>query len=231
MSGISYLKELPDRIRAWKRFKTSPWHPEVKLTGKIPSETYVKYPPQCDFGGRKVLNFGCGTSIYRAPNVLNVDLVAKDGVIVRDQAKSLGQFGTNFDLIIANHVLEHVPNWFDCFSEMAAILKDNGVIEVWIPPVSSDSSFTYRDHINSIGILSFAGTAAYRNPGCNLIVGKENSEMKDVSRMIMISHLKRPYMKWWLHFAPHSLLDWFTTHLRNTVTEEGFFFKKLPNVN
>lgn len=228
---MSYLRGLPQKIRAWRKFKRAGWHPSVLQTGKIPSETYIKYSPDSTFGGRKVLNFGCGNSIYRAPNVLNVDLVPRDGVVVRDLSKPLSQFGKDFDFIIANHVLEHVPNWFDCFSEMAEILKDGGILEMWVPPVSADSAFTYRDHINRIGVLSFAGTASFRNPGCNLVVGAENEKMGDVARMAMVGHMKRPYMKWWLHFASDNLLAWFTTHLRNTVSEECFLFKKVPYAN
>ncbi len=233
MLGIKYLLELPLRIKEWRRFKNAPFHPSLKEIGKIPSETYMKYSPFCNFGGKKVLNLGCGTSTYEATNVVNLDAVSGTGVnVVHDLAVTPLPFEDGvFDLIIANHVLEHIPDWWNLFQELARIVKPNGVIEVWVPPVSSDSSFTYRDHINSIGILSFAGTAAFRNPGCNLVVGAENKKLKEVAKLLLVGHLKRPYMKWWLHFAPHITLDWFTTHLRNTVTEEGFFFKKVEDAN
>ncbi len=228
MSGNSYLKELPQKIKTWRRFKNSNWSLDIKKTGKIPSETYMKYPPTSDFGGTTVLNIGCGTSVYRAPNVINLDAVAGDGVnVIHDLSKTPIPFlDDHFDHIIANHVLEHIPNWFELFKELSRVLKVGGVLEIWIPPTSADSAFTYRDHINRIGVLSFAGTASFRNPGCNLVVGAENKQLDHASRMIMMHHAKRPYMTWWLHFAPISILSWFTTHLRNTVTEEQFLFVK-----
>lgn len=230
---MGYWRELPQKIQTWRKFKNSPWHPSVKETGKVPSETYVKYGPDSTFAGKKTLNLGCGTSVYNAPNVINLDAVSGDGVnVVHDLSNPKLPFDNEtFDIIIANHVLEHIPNWWELFKDLARVLKTGGTLEMWIPPVSSDSSFTYRDHINSIGILSFAGSGSFRNPGCNLVVGIENKKLDDVAKLIMVGHLQRPYMKWWLHFAPTSWLTWMTTHLRNTVTEEGFFFKKTADVN
>ncbi len=230
---MNYLLELPQKIKAWRKFRNSPWHPDIKATGKIPSETYIKYPKGHEFCGKKVLNLGCGTSTYPAKNVVNLDATRGEGVnMIWDLSDPKLPFADgDFDYIIANHVLEHIPNWWELFKDLARVLKVGGTLEMWIPPVSSDSSFTYRDHINRIGMLSFAGTASFRNPGCNLVVGAENKKLDDVSRLVVTGHLKRPYMKWWLHFAPLSVLAWLTTHLRNTVTEEGFFFKKADHVS
>jgi predicted SAM-dependent methyltransferase len=220
---LSYIKTVLASYKTWKLWKGSGMH---LYRGFIPSETYVKYPPDSQFGGKKVLNFGCGRSVYNAPNVINTDVVAHDGVIVRDPSRSLAQFGRDFDLIIANHVMEHVPNWFETFKEMATIVKPGGMIEIWIPPVSSDSAFTYRDHINRIGLESFAGTLSNRRSGTNLLAGEEFKELGDVAKLRMVHKMMRPCLKWWIFFAPLWLLDIFATHLRNTISEEGFFFTK-----
>lgn len=211
--------------RIWKKFKTFPqvlWY-----MGYWPSETYMKYPPESTFQGRKVLNFGCGKSVYKSENVVNLDVVAHEGVNVVVSDNKLPFENDTFDFIIANHVMEHVPNWFESFKEMARILKPGGTIEIWIPPVSSDSAFTYRDHINRIGIHSFAGTKTMWRSGHNLSSEHEKATLGDVARLEVINVGKRPAVKWWLMLAWPSLLEFFTTYLRNTVSEEQFVFKKV----
>lgn len=226
MSGIlSYLKYCHKSYKTYKQWKGSGLN---LYRGFIPSETYIKYPPNCFFNEKRVLNLGCGRNVYRAPNVTNLDCVAADGVnVVWDLAKTPLPFATGeFDFIIANHVLEHIPNWFECFKELARVLKSGGTLEVWIPPVSSDSAFTYRDHINRIGVESFAGTADLRRNGTNLAAGVEFAGLTDVARLRMVKKMARPALHWWCFFAPSSVLNWMSTHLRNVISEEGYFFIK-----
>lgn len=199
----------------------------------MPSETYVKYPKEYTFNGKQILNLGCGTSVYPTPNVVNLDAVEGNGVnVVHDLSITPLPFEKNrFDRIIANHVFEHIPNWWALMEESARILKPGGILEIWVPPVSSDSAFTYRDHCNRIGLLSFTGTYTGQNAGCNLVVAKQIKESGDVRLLALISHQKRPMVKWWLHFAPDWFLDWATTYLRNTVSEECFIFLKKDYAN
>lgn len=196
----------------------------------MPSETYIKHPRQQNFDGKRVLNLGCGKCTYPYPNVVNVDAVSADEVnLVWDLSQTPLPLPTGeFDLIIANHVLEHIPDWWNLVKEASRLLKTNGVLEIWVPPVSSDSAFTYRDHINRIGLLSFAGTYTAQNAGANLVVEKEIKESVAVSKLALLNHSLRPVVRWWLHFAPDWFLDFCVIHLRNTVSEEGFFFRKMP---
>lgn len=211
--------------RIWKRFKTFP--AGIQATGRWPSETYMKYPPASTFNGLKVLNFGCGKSVYTASNVVNADVVPGNSIKVINPKKPLTQLGTDFDLIIANHVLEHVPNWFEAFKQMASMLKPGGILEVWIPPISSDSAFSYRDHINRIGLLSFSGCASMPNAGHNALAAVEFKELGDVANLEVIKVAKRPIVKWWTMLAWPSLLEWMTSYLRNVVSEEQFVFRKV----
>jgi SAM-dependent methyltransferase len=221
---MRYLKHLVVSWKTWQYWKQT----GLQLyRGFIPSETYLKYPPHCTFDDRKVLNVGCGRNVYAAPNVTNTDLVKGPGVdVALDLSKPLPFENDSFDFIIANHVLEHVPSWWECFKELSRVLKPGGKLEIWIPPVSSDSSFTYRDHINRIGLESFAGTANNRRSGTNLFAGEEFKTFEDAARMRLTGRLLRPCLKWWVFFAPDWLLEFYSTHLRNTVSEEGFFFTK-----
>ena len=215
----------------WQTYKTrEKWlNSGLNLTkGYIPSETYVKYPPDSDFEGRRVLNVGCGKNVFAASNVINTDLMEGKGVdIALDLSKPLPFRDNTFDLIIANHVLEHVPGWWECFKELARVVKVGGRIEVWVPPVSSDSSFTYRDHINSIGMESFAGCRQMRRAGTNLFAAEEFKEVGHVANLDMDTPRVRPILKWWAWFAPGWALEWMTTHLRNVVSEVGYFFTKV----
>ncbi len=211
--------------RYWKAFKKFPIG--IRNLGYWPSETYFKYSPESNFQGRKVLNFGCGKTIYKSENVTNLDVVANEGVNVVCTTNQMPFEDNTFDLVIANHVLEHVPNWFESFKEMARIIKPGGKIEVWIPPVSSDTSFTYRDHINRIGIASFAGTHTLCRSGHNLLAAEEFKTLGDVCRLDIVTKYKRPVIKWWVMLAWPSLLDFFADHLRNTISEEGYVFRKV----
>lgn len=212
-------------LRIWKAFRKMP--AEFQKLGFWPSETYMKYHPSCTFQGLKVLNFGCGRTTYKSPNVVNLDVIADEGVNVVCATNQLPFEDDTFDLIIANHAIEHVPNWFESFKEMARVVKPGGKIEIWIPPVSSDSSFTYRDHINRIGVASFAGIASFNRSGHNLSAVEEFKTLGHVARLVMDLKMRRPAIKWWLMLAWPSLLEFFSDHLRNTVSEEGFIFRKV----
>lgn len=199
----------------------------MRDTGRWPSETYNKYPPSTNFRGARVLNFGCGKSVYEDPGVVNLDVVDGPGINVVCTTNRLPFENDTFDHVIANHVLEHVPNWFESFKELARVVKPGGVVEVWVPPVSSDSAFTYRDHINRIGLLSFSGCGSLRASGNNALAEQEFKEVGDVARLHVVKVGKRPIIKWWVLLAWPSLLEWITTHLRNTVSEEQYMFRKV----
>ena len=221
---MNLIKWYLGSIEAWRKFQKFP--ERVRLTGRWPSETYFKYAPLSKFTGQSVLNFGCGKSTYAAPNVTNLDVVAGEGINVVCTDNKLPFADASFDLILANHVLEHVPNWFETFKEMARVLKPGGKLEVWIPPVSSDSAFTYRDHINFIGLQSFAGCASMSRAGHNALAEHDFKEVGDVSKLELVRTSRRPICRWWTMLAWPSLLEFITDHLRNTVSEEQYLFEK-----
>jgi len=210
--------------RIWKLFKKFPKC--IQEIGYWPSETYLKYPPGENFQGRYTLNFGCGKTIYKAENVVNLDVHESEGVNVVCTTNKLPFENDTFDFVLANHVLEHVPNWFESFKELARVVKPGGTIEVWFPPVSSDTAFTYRDHLNPLGLCSFAGIRTMSRSGHNLSAAVEFTSFSDVARLDLERKLKRPAIKWWMMLAWPSLMDFFAEHLRNTVSEEGYIFRK-----
>lgn len=221
---MHYLKQLLNNYKYYKRIK------ELNIpvvNGQLHSSVYVKYPAEYTFNGKKVLNFGCGRATYKSPNVLNVDTVPHDGVLVHDPATCLSKFGKDFDFIIANHVMEHLPDWFSIMKQFADILKPGGIIEIWVPPISNDSAFSYRDHLNRIGVDSFSGCVSCPRPGTNLLASKEFDDLGEFKKLCMIQRKNRPIITWWTLMAPDSLLKWMTTHLRNIISEEAFIFTKV----
>src|SRR6185295_18538542 len=133
---------------------------------QIGTSIFNKHHRDNTFGGRKVLNIGCGFAKFSAKNVINVD--AFDNCrpdIVWDLNKTPYPFETGtFDLILANHIIEHLPNWWDCFNECSRILKENGKLEIWVPGSGADTILGYRDHCNTINNCSFFGVmGTYRS--------------------------------------------------------------------
>ena len=223
---MRYLKLLLNNYKYYKQIKKLNI---PVVNGNLHSSVYVKYPAESNFNGKKVLNFGCGRAIYKAPNVLNVDTVGSEGVLVRDPSRSLAQFGKDFDFIIANHVMEHLPDWFTTMKEFAEILKPGGVIEIWVPPISSDAAFSYRDHLNRIGVDSFSGCKSSPRPGTNLLASQEfKDDLGEFKDLCMVERRNRPIITWWTMVAPDSVMLWMTNHLRNIISEEAFIFRKLP---
>lgn len=204
-------------LKKWQEHKS---HAEVKIghhgVKEVTTQIFRKYPQHFDFGGKQVWNAGCGGCRFNAPNVLNTDFDTDD------LSKPLRYANNTFDHIIVNHVLEHVPNWFDCFAELARVLKPGGILEIWIPTMKTDATFVYRDHINYLGLGSFCGVANIPRPSTNL----EGNKHKDVSSLaLQMQHLE--FIKeWWVTLAPRSLKMWMAAHLRNIVSEEGFYFVK-----
>lgn len=184
-----------------------------------------------DFGGKKVLNIGCGSSILTDPNAVNVDFYGshKDKVVKWNLNIVPYTFvqPESFDLIIANHVLEHLENWWAVFEECARLLKVGGQLQIWVPG-AGDSVRGYRDHVTEINQCSFFGTwdnfTYNRNSWC------EDFGISPANQLKCVSHDKVLYPKWWLRWAPSGLKNFFITHLRNVVFEQGFTFTKYPKI-
>jgi len=219
---MNFLRVLRSKISAIRK--------GLKYPGKGRSDTYVKYPKHSTFEGRKVLNLGCGNTIYPAPNVVNVDYVQVPGVnVVHDLSKMPLPFEDNtFDLVIANHILEHVPNWWECFRDLARVVKVGGWIVVWGPGDGTDSQLGYRDHINVINNCSFAGV---RNLIRNFANAWEEDQLMSngyVKDLILEDTYVVGQNYWWMHILPERTLKWVLLHLRNVVQEMGWGFRKLP---
>ena len=188
---------------------------------------YLKHPPHSTFGGKSVLNVGCGFAQYKATNVVNVDAfdICKPNVVWDLNKVPLPFEDNSFDLILANHILEHLPNWWECFNDLARLLKPGGRLEVFVPGNGSDSIRGYRDHVVEINQCSFYGVfSTYRN-GSN--AWAEENLRCHANRLKMVNKQTRTIGKWWIAKAPAPLKKWMTEHLRNVVVEDGYIFEKV----
>jgi SAM-dependent methyltransferase len=131
-----------------------------------------------------------------------------------------------FDIIIANHIFEHVDKWWDCFRDCSRILKVGGRFEIWLPGNGSDSQLGYRDHVSMINQCSFAGISGfYRNFGNAWELDQYSNE---INRMKMVKQYANMCKYWWLEIMPDRFKKFCMEHLRNVVYEIGFVLTKLP---
>src|SRR5581483_10267047 len=90
------------------------------------------------------LNIGCGQ--FKKPGFLNVDFNPDfDPDVVVDLGDPPYPFPSDqFELIEADHVLEHLPDPFAAMAELHRILKPGGKLIVRVPHFSR--GFTHADH-------------------------------------------------------------------------------------
>lgn len=202
----------------------------LKHPGQNNSMTYGKYPKECTFDGKSVLNIGCGYSTYPSPNVINIDAIQSPGVnIAHDLNKTPLPFPDNtFDFIIANHILEHLPNWWDCFKELARVVKVGGIIEVWLPGDGTYAQMGYRDHVSVINNCSFTGVRGTSRNSANIWANEDKKTHGFIQDLDIIMYVQRMVSFWWIAIMPQSIQLWMAIYLRNTVAEQGWKFLKLP---
>ena len=190
------------------------------------SEVFTKHPPHSEFGGRKVLNIGCGWAQYPAPNVVNVDAYGQPDLRWDLRVTPLPFESGTVDLILANHIMEHLPveKWWALFEDFARMLKVGGEVEIYVPGDGADSVFGYRDHVSMINACSFYGTfGTYRSLTNAWATDNAKSPANWLKSTHRIDYLQD---KWWLK-GPNWWKLWCRTHLRNVVAEQGFFFRKV----
>lgn len=188
---------------------------------------YFKYRPTENFGGRRVLNLGCGGAQFKRPNVVNVDAfdVCKPDLIWNLNKTPLPFQREEFDLIIANHILEHLPKWWDLFNDCARMLKVGGTIEVHIPGDGTSGQLGYRDHVTTINQFSFYGIGNMNRPGTN--AWAQAQKLPEVANLECVNQQHRLKNLKWIRWSPQFLREWCSEHLRNVIEEDSYYFKKV----
>jgi SAM-dependent methyltransferase len=90
------------------------------------------------------LNLGCGA--FKKSGFINVDVdPRRDPEVVHDLDKFPYPFpSSQFSLVEAEHVLEHLEHPFQVMTELHRIMKDGGLLIIKVPHFSR--GFTHADH-------------------------------------------------------------------------------------
>ncbi|MDD3877603.1 MAG: methyltransferase domain-containing protein [Bacteroidales bacterium] len=152
------------------------------------------------------------------PNIINDDIVDVHYIHKGQPYKEL-VCGEVFKLIIASHVIEHVPNLINWLNDIESILDDNGILQLAIP--DKRYCFDFRRRLTDISDVMGAYLENREKPApgivyehflyvpndiCNDPVKHHNGE---VSQEFNIT---KQYHDVALHFAKESLHKYIDTH-------------------
>src|SRR5687767_4278659 len=106
----------------------------------------------------KILDVGCGANKF--PGAIGLDSNPKpDADVMHDLGAIPYPFSDNeFDLIIASHVIEHVPDVMTFVTELYRIAKPRGRIRIVTPHYTNPdwaNDPTHRNHFNSYTFDTF----------------------------------------------------------------------------
>lgn len=108
--------------------------------------------------GKKVLDVGCG--VNKQPGAIGIDFNSRTHAdVIHDLGVVPYPFDDNeFDEIVSNHVVEHVPDVMAFISELHRITKPDGRIRLITPHYSNPdwpTDPTHRNHLNSYSFNCF----------------------------------------------------------------------------
>lgn len=106
----------------------------------------------------KILDVGCGTN--KAEGAIGLDNNPRTGAdVIHDLGDIPYPFADNeFDLVVSNHVVEHVPDVMAFISELHRITRPGGRIKLLTPHYTNPdwaNDPTHRNHINSYTFNTF----------------------------------------------------------------------------
>jgi SAM-dependent methyltransferase len=173
------------------------------------------------------INLGCGFTKF--VNMINVDKfdVCEPDVVHDLEVKPYPWEDNSVDYIFANHVFEHLDDWWTALTECSRILKPSGWLEVRVPDESSSTAMGYRDHKHIFMTQTFHGIG---KKGANTLYRSgTNAWAKTVEGTVpleMIKYLRVPFPAYnWMRRLPW-LLGFCADHLRNFIWEQQFIFQK-----
>ena len=100
------------------------------------------------------LNVGCGTDLRKG--YLNLDVVPLKGVdVVHDINKKFPFPSSHFDEVMANHVVEHIPNLTKLMREFHRILKPGGRLLIETPHFTYSNAYVDPTHVHFFSFNTF----------------------------------------------------------------------------
>lgn len=106
----------------------------------------------------KILDVGCGTNKHEG--AIGLDYNPRTGAdVVHDLGNTPYPFADNeFDLVVSNHVVEHIPDVMTFVTELYRITKPGGRIKLLTPHYTNPdwaNDPTHRNHLNSYSFHVF----------------------------------------------------------------------------
>jgi len=106
----------------------------------------------------KILDVGCGAN--KAEGAIGLDNNPRTAAdVIHDLGDLRYPFADNeFDLIVSNHVVEHVPDIMAFITELYRITRDGGRIRLLTPHYTNPdwaNDPTHRNHLNSYSFNTF----------------------------------------------------------------------------
>lgn len=115
-------------------------------------------PADTHFSGKKILDVGCGRNKHSGAIGMDYN-PDTDADVIHD----LGEFpypfsDDEFEEVIGNHVIEHVPNVTAFISEIYRVTKPGGRIQLLAPHYTNPDwacDVTHRNHFNCYSFQNF----------------------------------------------------------------------------
>ncbi|MFT3744366.1 MAG: methyltransferase domain-containing protein [Pyrinomonadaceae bacterium] len=106
----------------------------------------------------KILDVGCGTN--KTEGAIGLDNNPRTGAdVIHDLGELPYPFPDNeFDLVVSNHVVEHVPDVMSFIGELHRVTRPGGTIRLLTPHYTNPdwaNDPTHRNHINSYTFNTF----------------------------------------------------------------------------
>lgn len=98
--------------------------------------------------GKNVLNIGCGQ--YKIPGTIGMDIIKNSKAdVIHNIEDTPWPFSANeFDVVMANHVLEHIEDIPKALNEIHRVIKPGGSVILQVPYFRSTDAFSDITHRN-----------------------------------------------------------------------------------
>jgi SAM-dependent methyltransferase len=181
---------------------------------------------------QEILNIGCGfRKFIGAVNVDKYPICEPDIIWDLDVKPWTWALDDSFDVVIANHVMEHLKDWWGAFGECARVLKPGGKLKITVSHPSNLGDGRYRDGMNVITPYSFWGI----EDGNGILPDAldANAFHYTVERLPMkaVRYSLVPYERFKWMCKVLWLLNFAAMHMRGFIWTQAFEFEKINGIS
>jgi len=100
------------------------------------------------------LDIGCGKA--KQPGFVGLDMDPESGAdIIHDLRKGIPLGDNEVDLLIASHILEHLPNTLFIMKEIHRVCKNNAQVAISVPHYQSQGAWGDPTHVRAFSEIAF----------------------------------------------------------------------------